>query len=255
MTDRNPFDAARLKLRRARRHIDELTEQLRAYISRSPFYLELADAPSYLNGKKWVLHVVESVPSDFSAIIGDAIHNLRSALDLMACELVRANNQSDSGVYFPFAESATELEGMIARRHMDRASAQVVDLIRSTAPFKGGNAALRAIHDLDIIDKHQSLIPVFDMVGTPEVPGMPPSSVVFTMGPIEGGMEVFASREHATLPAGYRASGTFVFRFGSGALTEAGLEGGPLGGGEVIPTLVSLADLVDSLNEAFSLIV
>lgn len=114
-----PFDGPRLKLRRARYHIGDLAEQIRAYLKREPFYLEIeAQKPgeNWAFGKKWTLKVREEVPPDFSAVIGDVVHNLRASLDVLACELVRANGQSDDGVYFPFADSAAELENMIARR-------------------------------------------------------------------------------------------------------------------------------------------
>jgi hypothetical protein len=34
-------------------------------------------------------------------------------------------------------------------------------------PYKGGNIALRAIHDLDVTDKHQALLPVLSGVSLP----------------------------------------------------------------------------------------
>ena len=57
-----------------------------AYLRRSPFYVEpvVGTTPGT---KDWLLHVSEEVPPEFSAILGDSIHNLRAALDLLACEL------------------------------------------------------------------------------------------------------------------------------------------------------------------------
>ncbi|MDE2333872.1 MAG: hypothetical protein KGK10_04985 [Rhodospirillales bacterium] len=43
----------------------------------------------------------------------------------------------------------------------------VVEVIRSLEPYKGGNAALRAIHDLDIDDKHVALIPAIGVIAVP----------------------------------------------------------------------------------------
>jgi hypothetical protein len=166
-----PFEAPRLKLRRARSHIGELQTEMNRYLRREPFWLEIVDAPTFTNGRKWLVHLREEPPLDFSAIIGDAIHNLRTALDVLACELVRANGQSDKDVYFPFADSAAELPKAIAKRNMRRAKPAVVVLIENAEPFTGGNHALRAIHDLDVLDKHQALIPALAMINAPEVPG------------------------------------------------------------------------------------
>src|ERR1700678_207635 len=89
------FQASYLKIRRARVHIKELGEQIDTYLQREPFYLEIVDAPSFSTGRMWVARVTEEVPLDFAAIIGDAIHNLRTALDLLACDLVRANGGTE----------------------------------------------------------------------------------------------------------------------------------------------------------------
>jgi hypothetical protein len=71
-----------------------------AYLKRVPFYL--VAQPDANAGKRWVVRVREEVPVEFSAIIGDVLHNLRAALDLMAVQLVRLNHQSDDEVYrFP----------------------------------------------------------------------------------------------------------------------------------------------------------
>jgi hypothetical protein len=81
---------------------------------------------------KWVVIVREEVPiADFAAIIGDVIHNLRTALDHLPCELVRSNEQGDKDVYFPFAESGTKLDAMIKRRNMNRAKPMVASLIQA----------------------------------------------------------------------------------------------------------------------------
>lgn len=252
-----PFEAPRLKLRRARHHIADLSKQIDAYLAREPFYLEIADARTddgFPLSKKWVVRVREEVPVEFSAIIGDAIHNLRTALDVLACELVRVNGGNDKGVHFPFADSATELPAMIKRWNMDRAKPTVVALIVTTAPFKGGNEALRALHDLDIMDKHQAIIPTSDMTGVPDIPGLDSLVTGYRAGPIRDGMGFGLFGTQAALPLGFQAKGTLRLNFQAFYNTVSGLEVAPLRGGEVVPTLTSLADHVAGLVEAFILV-
>jgi hypothetical protein len=43
----------------------------------------------------------------------------------------------------------------------NRCGNDVVKVLKSLQPYKGGNKLLRTIHDMDIADKHQSLITVF----------------------------------------------------------------------------------------------
>src|SRR5438874_575713 len=81
-----------------------------AYLRRVPFYLIV----QFDGGaKQWAVKVREEVPVEFSAIIGDVIHNLRAALDLMAVQVVRLNHQSDEDVYFPFSKSAARFDEAI----------------------------------------------------------------------------------------------------------------------------------------------
>jgi hypothetical protein len=109
----------------------------------------------------------ESIPLEWSAIIGDVLHNLRSALDLIACDLHRitgGNPKEISGVYYPFCKDRTELPQMIRQRRLGHIGKEFRSIIEQTSPYKGGNDGLRAIHDLDILDKHQALVPTIAVV-------------------------------------------------------------------------------------------
>jgi hypothetical protein len=77
----------------------------------------------------------------------------------------------DDDVYFPFSKTQADFQRMFAKRHMDRATPQAQALIHTLQPYPGGDDDLRAIHDLDIIDKHQMLIPAADMVGMSDYAG------------------------------------------------------------------------------------
>lgn len=151
------FDASRLKIWRARVHIRELQQAIDDYNANGSIQVGIwPGMPGYVEFRAEVL--IEP-PRHLPAIIGDIIHNLRVSLDLLASDLVRLNDRDPANVYFPFAESGDELEKMIKRRNMHLAAPEVVELMKSFKPYKGGNAALRAVHDLDIRDKHQMLIP------------------------------------------------------------------------------------------------
>jgi hypothetical protein len=164
-----PFEASRLKVQRARTHIAELAAGIGAYLGRCPFHLivEPFSAAPHLQMHAWTMRISEPIPFILSPILGDAIHNLRSALDLLACDLVRMSCANDKGVLFPFCENAADLGDMIKRRRLHRAGRDVVDVLMSLKPYKGGNAALRAIHDLDVDDKHKALIPAIGAAVTP----------------------------------------------------------------------------------------
>ena len=98
------------------------------------------------------------IPEEAQVITGDIIHNMRASLDLLACEASRITSGTDKGVYFPFATSAAHLEEMIKSKRFILAGTDAVDRLRQIAPHHDGNPDLRAIHDLDVGDKHVDLI-------------------------------------------------------------------------------------------------
>lgn len=143
-----------MKILRARAHLEELERVWSSYVASNPITARIL-----LDPKPHELVQIHSTPPEMlPAIFGDIMHNLRCSLDLLASDLVRLNGHSPDNVYFPFAGSESDFDQMIKRRHMDRASPPVVDLLKQLKPYKGGDNALRAIHDLDIMDKHQSLL-------------------------------------------------------------------------------------------------
>jgi hypothetical protein len=165
MPQLEPFEGSKLKIERATHHADQLAREVDSFLEERPFrvVLEIRD-----DGRHAWTFRTKPIPKELSTIVGDIVHNLRAALDLLTCDLVRLNGQSDKGVYFPFAGDAAELEKMIKDRHIDRAGPDIVELVRSMKPFKGGNIKLRAIHDLDITDKHKTLIPTANRFVPPD---------------------------------------------------------------------------------------
>jgi hypothetical protein len=236
-----PFDHSRLKIRRARAHIGELTNEITAYLRRVPFYLIV----QFDGGaRQWAVKVREEVPVEFSAIIGDVIHNLRAALDLMAVQVVRLNHQSDEDVYFPFSKSAARFDEAIQNRNMHRASAAAIALLKSLKPYPGGNDPLRDLHDLDIMDKHQALIPTMDMIGMPDFLGGREIVRGVHVSPIRDGTIVPADPQITPyIRVGGSYQGTFSMRFPIG---------GPLAGQEIVPALVDLAHSIDGIVESFA---
>ena len=148
--------AARIKVDRAKAFIQELHRILLEYVSSDPLQVvptpEGEEEPGYITS--W--RPIGLLPG---AIVGDCIHNLRSALDLMASELARLNGQSDKNVHFPVAQTLAGLPEQIKNKNFQKCGADAVDLLKTFAPYRGGNDRLRALHDLDLRDKHAALIP------------------------------------------------------------------------------------------------
>jgi hypothetical protein len=238
-----PFVAPRLKLQQARRHIDELDREMASFLARRPFRLVIEQQQEW---HAWTLRLREQVPLEWSAVMGDAVHNLRSALDLLACDLVRINGENTKGVHFPFSADAKEFRRQIRDKKLDRAGPDIVALVMSLKPYRGGNLSLRAIHDLDIQDKHQALIPVANVVEAPGgilVWGGHPNKIPDWQSRVtHDGQILVMMPAVGNLAIGDEIAASFTLAF---AETE------PMAGREVIEALQELAELVAGILETF----
>jgi hypothetical protein len=145
-------------------HIKDLESEIATFISSDPVRVNatVTDGLRIDIKMDW-----DGPPEIIGAIVGDIIHNLRASLDLAACDLVRLRGGNDNKVYFPFCDRPEELDEMIRRRNFKRAGPRAVALLHELRPYRNGNVALRAIHDLDVQDKHHSLIPGAMMHASP----------------------------------------------------------------------------------------
>lgn len=77
-----------VKLNRASRHIEDLDKHVHDFMRRNP-YAVVSESGPRPNETTYRLRVVHAIPIEFGAIVGDCLHNLRSALDCAAFELAR----------------------------------------------------------------------------------------------------------------------------------------------------------------------
>ena len=148
---------SRQKVLRANEHIEALGALQREYVSRSPFRLErIEDSPT--GPISYVLRIAEAIPESWSAVAGDAIHNLRSSLDHLACDLVATGGGVVSeSTAFPMSRTAASLKQTIANR-LRGATSEAHTFARRLKPYPGGNRRLAQLHALDIADKHHALL-------------------------------------------------------------------------------------------------
>ncbi|MEM6899886.1 MAG: hypothetical protein AAF583_08955 [Pseudomonadota bacterium] len=218
---RECFDEPRLKLKQAERHLNRLRVLEEDHLNTDWFDHQFEPATSESIAR---LTVIVQLPGpEYSGVMGDIIHNCRAALDILACLMVRLNNRSDKGVYFPFAKSAIELDKAITSKKFDRASDSAQRVLRELRPYVGGNVLLRAIHDLDIHDKHRALVPSHGSVATPKI----------KCDMLDGRAEI-VSVEYS------KPTMRLVFP-----------NRGPLGGQEIIPSLDSMIAIVRTVILAF----
>ena len=142
------FTGSLTKLKRATKFIDELEILLNDYNNNEPFSARL----DYANNPHNVMIEWKGLGHEATAVLGDAVHNLRAALDLLASELARINGKSDRNIYFPFASAKAEFPNAITKGNFNKAGPDAVTLLHTFAPYRGGNELLRALHEFDIKD-------------------------------------------------------------------------------------------------------
>ena len=163
----NPFGHALLKIKRANQHIADFKQRLRTSSDRYGPSLKL-DAET---GEKFLYYGLDDryLPSDLALIAGDAIHNLRSALDIAWVEIVRKNGKPISDqTKFPIAPKQTEnwLKSVLPCNAGVEPTSPIFDFIVNRVKcYKGGDSDMLALHDLDIGDKHLLLIPMLAVTG------------------------------------------------------------------------------------------
>lgn len=151
-----------LKVWRAETHLKALQRQAAA--------IEEAGLPRFRmevegEGLKHAFYPVGlvAVPDSFLVTLGDCIHNLRTVLDHVACNLVRISGSEPDQIYFPVLHSpfrTNRCTGALEPSLQLPVSAEIRDWLDSVQPYQRTETGRRLgiLHDLDIVDKHRGMI-------------------------------------------------------------------------------------------------
>lgn len=263
MTADEVLAAIRVKIDRAKHHILDLEQQVSAFLDTKPYKVGAKRDPQTRKPIYYIVSVAET-PISIAAIAGDALQNLRSALDHLAYRLVLSGLGSPPNhpeyIAYPIADSQAQYpslrDGKVKGARQDAKNA-----IDATKPYLGGNDTLWRLHKLNNIDKHRLLLTVgsafrsLDLgaemqrlmkeafpeskIASVEMPPMfiHPADRLF---PLKAGDELYiGGPDHAI-------NEKMQFRFDV-ALGEPGIiDGEPL-----VKTFHDMADLVDNLVISF----
>ena len=113
-------------------------------------------------GEWHVLRITHLVPplSRVSCVVGDVIHNIRCALDHLACLVVQeCGHEVTKRTQFPITQSAEKFEEAISSQ-LPGINTTYRNFIRGLQPFASQDppSRLEVVHRLDIKDKHKSLV-------------------------------------------------------------------------------------------------
>lgn len=146
-----------VKIERAKEHISDLEAEISAFKQRNP-YTVVHDVESKPGHRLSLVRVHGQPSAHIGAIASDAIHNLRSALDILWVVVTGAPNEGRK-TYFPIHETAETFERRFSGK-IKSPLKSAVDLLRVIKPYQGGTDALWHLQVLDNADKHHMLTPV-----------------------------------------------------------------------------------------------
>jgi hypothetical protein len=162
--------SVRLKIGRAKCHIADLRLALRHFAGSQPYRVDNRPDPA-TGGPVYFLAGVADVPQAISVIAGDAIHNLRCALDHLAYQLVMvgAGSVPSHHVYFPVVDDPVENKHKFDK-DVGGMRPAAADAIRDLEPHKGGKGhRLWVLHKLNNTDKHRLLLAAVSVYRGPNV--------------------------------------------------------------------------------------
>lgn len=160
-----------LKLDRASEHMDTVSRQTKAFIESNPapFDFWTKEAPGPGKSRKYVLRAIirKEPPRELGLAIGDAIQNIRHALDHLVYELSTpsARNRGKSG--FPIFTDKCEFQvlGTLLIKGIKGDERTLIERLQPyQAPNTVGNHPLAILNRLANKDKHRVLLPLISAV-------------------------------------------------------------------------------------------
>ncbi len=148
------------KIKWADHHINNFRAAVLEFFKTNPYKFVVEVDPN-IGNKIYTLITVTPVPPQVRLAAGDAIQNMRSALDYLACGLIVANKSEPSQYSsFPISDSEplTKDQQTTFKRAVKGMRQDAIDAIKAVEPYERGNRTLWRLHRLNRIDKHRVLM-------------------------------------------------------------------------------------------------
>jgi hypothetical protein len=237
--------ASREKVKRAEKHIRDLDVLLSTLANLYSLAVE-QDSRQKISFLKFDIQTSPQELIDCALVIGDALHNLRSALDVLYYGQVVGQTRYTR---FPILDTREKLvvtlENALEKKQI---TPEIYSLILDTVqPYEAGNYPLWFLDKLNIRDKHQLLIPVeklmrFDNIRLEDDKQMPVSARQFYLMEDSSRMRIIDSESRNITVKDKGKATTAIFFSVAGSFIQDQT---------VIPTLNGIAEEVTRTIEAF----
>lgn len=161
ISDDSRFIEIPRKIERARKHITKLDALLDAFHKSHPYRL-VHDKNAETGKIDFRVKFTREIPRDVPVVVGDAVHNLRSALDHFAYAAVPgATFKTEFPIWRPpRSPKVVDIENLVADK-LRGASPALIEAVNTLQPHEGGNGEwVWALDRLDVIDKHRLLLTI-----------------------------------------------------------------------------------------------
>lgn len=190
-----------LKLKRAEKHIHDLRDEIVAFRERDPkpfdFRPETTLGPDQSVKYDLFAIVREEPPREFALIVGDAVQNIRSALDHLVYELAPPRVRRKRNTQFPIFDAECEFKVKSASmlKGLTNHERTLIERVQPYAATKvTGDDPLAILRKLSNRDKHHLLVAMIAALSeTSSWVGSDNADIRFTYlarGPVEDGTKI-----------------------------------------------------------------
>lgn len=155
------LESATEKLQRAEQHIADFESGLSEFTRDNPLRLAYDPNPRTKQRAKLV-RARSELPGSLICVVGDAVHNMRSALDHLATAVavhLKVDKKGLSETHFTVRPTKADFRNAIKEERVTRLGAGWIQFLERMEPYYGGKAAnLHIISTLDNFDKHRKLL-------------------------------------------------------------------------------------------------
>lgn len=156
----DPFESPKLLMARAQENLLDFRQREKAFFDRKP-YARIIDIDPNSGHEVHKLRITAKVPGGLSAVVADALNNIRHALDQSVVASARMTNADANvkSIYFPICHNGGDLDSAINAKCRG-VHPEVVSYIRELKPYRGGHLTIWGLSKLAGTNKHQLLTPV-----------------------------------------------------------------------------------------------
>jgi len=207
----HPLDGVRAKIGRAQNHFDHIDTIVKSFLSPEDYTQEIAGHEFKDDWKQLIVRAKTPRPINpaFPLVIGDCIHNLRSALDHLVFQFAVLNGTShgaESKTSFPICLNAGSFKNAIRHKVAPFIARTALAAIEEVQPYKtldpatnaplGDQAILWVLSQLDVLDKHRVILFAMPQVSAEGFTITGPSGEIYDTSvapkwkPMEDGAEI-----------------------------------------------------------------